>query len=526
MKTLYFGGSIITLEKELYVEAVLVEDGIIKRVGKKEDLLQENPDVQVDLQGKTMTPSFIDPHSHIMGVAANILSVDLSSATSFAEIISLIKDFRTRNPNAKGINGVGYDHNYLAEKRHPDRHVLDQACDDIPVNIAHASHHMGVLNTKALEVIEITSNTKDPEGGKIGRDDDGSTPNGYLEEIAYTNFTGNLPRPTTEEMMDCMVKAQDTYLKYGITTVQDGFTPYGCVFLYKDLAENNKFKIDIVSYLDAENCRELIKCNPEYIKQYHNHYKIGGYKIFLDGSPQGRTAWVSKPYLGGEDGYCGYPIHKDDKVIKIMEQALEDDMQILTHCNGDEAAEQLIRSYEEALKNKGKPSLIRPVMIHAQLCRPDQLERMAKIDMIASFFIAHTYYWGDIHLQNFGEERAKRISAAGSAVKYGTKFTLHQDSPVIKSDMLETIWCAVNRISKSGVDMGEGERITPLQALEGVTINPAYQYFEENQKGSIKPGKIADLVILSDDPLKVDPMKIKDIEVLETIKDGVSLYKK
>ncbi len=148
---------------------------------------------------------------------------------------------------------------------------------------------------------------------------------------------------------------------------------------------------------------------------------MGGYKIFLDGSPQGRTAWLREPYLKGDAGYRGYPIYSDHQVRQMLAQAIADQGQILCHCNGDAAAEQMIRAYEEA---GGKNLHMRPVMIHAQLVGQDQLKKMADLSMIASFFIAHTYHWGDVHLQNFGSERAMRISPAASAKKSGSMLHL------------------------------------------------------------------------------------------------------
>ena len=171
------------------------------------------------------------------------------------------------------------------------------------------------------------------------------------------------------------------------------------------------------------------------------------------------------------------------------------------------------------------PAKTRPVMIHAQLVRPDQLKEMERLSITASFFTAHTWYWGDVHLKNFGEARALKISPARTAIDDGVNVTFHQDSPVIQPDMLETVWCAVNRISCGGHPMGLMERVTPYEALKAVTSNAAYQYGEENEKGTIEPGKTADFVILSASPLTVLPEEIKKIRVLETIKGGKVLYK-
>lgn len=201
-------------------------------------------------------------------------------------------------------------------------------------------------------------------------------------------------------------------------------------------------------------------------------------------------------------------------------------MQILVHCNGDAASQQFIDQYEVAKERTHSNNNIRPVMIHAQLLAEDQLDDLKALGIMPSFFVAHVYYWGDVHIKNYGMERASKISLAKSAQDKGILYTFHQDSPVIEPNMLETIWCAVNRITKNGVLLGEEERVSPLDALKAVTKNAAYQYFEEDIKGTLKEGKLADLVILDKNILKVDPMEIKDIQVLETIKEGETIFKK
>jgi predicted amidohydrolase YtcJ len=202
-------------------------------------------------------------------------------------------------------------------------------------------------------------------------------------------------------------------------------------------------------------------------------------------------------------------------------------MQILTHCNGDAASEQFLNAYEKALSESDNPNkeTLKPVMIHCQTVRNDQLDRMAAINMIPSIFVGHVYYWGDVHMKNFGPERGNHISPAKDAMDRGLVINFHQDAPITKPNMLHSVWCAVNRISRAGNVIGEDQKIGVYDALKAVTINAAYQYSEEDSKGSIKEGKRADLVVLDKSPLAVDQMEIKDIKVLETIKDGKRIYK-
>ena len=521
-KQLYYGGNIITMEGE-DAEAVLVQDGRILRTGTFEEMkCSAGPNTQfIDLIGNTLLPGLIDSHSHITAFAQTLSLVQLNDVKSFDEIVERISVFRSENHlnNTDWISGFGYDHNFLKEKMHPDKTVLNQFPN--PIVIAHASGHMGIMNQAALDAVGINAGTPDPQGGKIGRFSGSTEPNGYLEETAFTQASAKMPKPAIADMEKQLRKAQDIYFRYGITTAQDGLTRKNEWNLLKSASEHNHLKMDIVSYIDLEQCHDLAKQNQLYLKNYQNRLKIGGYKIFLDGSPQGRTAWMSTPYEG--DTYCGYPVHTDQEVINFMKTAVDENIQILVHCNGDAAAEQMIDSYQKVYEPQKN---IRPVMIHAQLVREDQLKRMAALSMTASFFTAHTWYWGDIHLKNFGKQRAEQISPAKDAILHGVNYTFHQDTPVIQPDMLETLWCAVNRISKNGVLMGREQRVTVYEALRGITINAAYQYFEERQKGSIKPGKLADFVVLDKNPLETAPEELKNIQIVQTIKEGEVVYER
>lgn len=533
---LYENGTILTMEQDQpeTVEAVLTEDGRILAAGSMaeiEKLLEagNRSALRKNLKGAVMLPAFIDAHSHITAVAQVLGNAGLRGAESFEDIINRLQAFRKQTDKKPGawIIGVGYDHNFLKEKRHPDKAVLDQYFPDCPVMVSHASGHMGAVNSLALSALGITESTADPKGGVIGRLPGCMEPSGYLEEAAFSRAGSMVPKPDVDQLVKQMAMAQDLYLSRGITTIQDGITRQPEWELLRRMSEGGQLQADVVSYVDFKDNKELLKESPEYTSGYKNHLRIGGCKIFLDGSPQGRTAWMSRPYEGASDGYCGYPIYQDEEVEQYFETALREGRQLLVHCNGDEAARQMIDACAAAAEKTGiDPALIRPVMIHAQLVRRDQLKRMKELSIMVSFFAAHVYYWGDIHLENFGPDRANLISPAKTAIREQVNMTFHQDSPVIEPNMLETVWCAVNRITKEGRELGPEERITPYEALLAITKGAAVQYGEQEEKGSIKAGKCADFVILAEDPLKVDPLKIKDIEILETIKSGQTLYKK
>lgn len=528
MQTIYYHGKIVTMEENAAIqEAVAIENGKIIAVGSDEEILamQKQDTLLVDLQGKTMLPGFIDGHSHFVGFANSLAQCDLSEAKSFEDIITFMQAFMQKHPISKGewLIGCNYDHNFLKEQHHPTRDVLNQISKDIPILVIHASSHMGVANDAALKAGGIDENVTNPDGGRFTRDPKGQL-TGYMEENAFIQFQGKVPMISFERLLNLIEEAQNIYASYGITTIQDGMVADDLFQLLQYVSSKNLLKQDIVAYIDINHCRSLLKNNFQYHHQYINHLKIGGYKAFLDGSPQARTAWMSEPYENSDD--CGYPVLTDQRIYTLISETLEDRQQLLVHCNGDGAAEQYITQFEKVLKDKHLNETYRPVMVHAQLVRKDQLQRMQALKMMPSFFIAHTYFWGDIHLANFGWKRASHISPANTALHYQLPFTFHQDSPVLLPDMLRTVWCAVNRITKNGVILGEDERISIMEALKAITINGAYQYFEEDSKGTITKGKVADLVILDRNPLETPNLEIKDIQVLETIKDGKTIYKR
>lgn len=524
-KKLFYNGIVLTMEEELFAEAVMVEDGIITGVGSYEELCKSVSDMdeKLDLKGSTLMPGFIDVHGHFSAYASSLLQVSLDETVSYEEIQEKISAFIEKNQIPKGqwVVAKGYDHNLLSAGAHPGCEILDMAAPGHPVAIQHRSGHMGVFNTKAMELLGITKWTEAPAGGVIGKENGRLT--GYMEEAAYFQYLKELPMASGQELLGAFERAQQVYASRGITTIQDGMIMEMMVPLYQALLQSDILKLDLVGYLDAGGADGLPDVFAEYGKQYRRHFKIGGYKIFLDGSPQGRTAWMRTPYKGDRD-YYGYGTMTDEAVFEAVNRAAKEGYQLLAHCNGDAAGEQYVQACEKAAAEGVVDGSERPVMIHAQLVGVDQLPRVKSLGMIPSFFVAHVYHWGDVHITNFGKERADAISPAASALKEGILFTFHQDSPVIEPDMLETIWCAVNRRTKKDVLLGERERIPVLDALKAVTIHGAYQYFEENEKGSICTGKRANFVILDKNPLDVEADEIRGIQVVGTYKDGVRIF--
>ena len=538
-QTLYVNGSIVTVnDAQPNAEAVLVEGERILAVGDQAVLEAQADDsvVKVDLAGKTMVPGFIDGHSHMEFAylfprfdappAGNIDSVDA--------LVEAIKDYLAKNPveGDAWMVGMGYDHNAFPDQTHPTRYDLDRVSTEVPIVMLHASGHVGCCNSKVLELCGVTKDTPNPEGGVYCKDPVTGEPTGMLEETALQGeVMSHMPLPTPEFMANSILRAEQTYLKYGITTAQDGSFDLPSLPLVTSLYKTGRAKIDLYVYPRIETVGDMAdQIPPSREAVYQDGVKLAGVKFFLDGSPQAKTAWLSEPYYivpeGESDDYCAYPVQPDDDVVcDYFKQCLKNGWQILVHCNGDAAIEQFIVQYARAQKETGITDALRPVVVHCQTVREDQLDRMKEIGMMPTFFHDHVYLWGDVHLDSvLGPERGRRISPLASALKRGIPFTLHQDTPVIAPNMILSLHHAVNRKTLSGRDIGPEFAISPLDALRAITIFGAYQIFEEDQKGSIEPGKLADFVILDKNPLDVPKETIKDIKVLQTIKRGEVVY--
>ncbi len=522
MTQLYKNGTIITMNNHKTAQCAVVENGVIAYVGSEGGAASFAPQEVVDLKGATLLPAFIDPHSHI-GSYAKLFSVaELSGAKTIADIVQILQQYKQTNgaDEHQLIVGFGYDNNFLKEKRHPTAEELNAIKN--PVLITHKSGHMGVLNSRALAEFGITKDTPAKSGGVIGKTADGEL-NGYLEETAFMEAAAKVPTPSAESLVQFIKRGQQLYASYGIATAQDGAVKAADWDVLEMFAQQRAFYMDVVAYVLINDSKHLVDNHYKNYKTYNNGLRIGGYKLFLDGSPQGRTAWMREAYAD-DNAYFGYPIYKDEEVRQFFSHAIEEGMQILVHCNGDAACEQMLRCYEQALC--GRVSTLRPVMVHAQLLQKDQLQKTKQLGIVTSFFAAHCKYWADIHIKNFGKTRGENISPVRSAAECGIVYTMHQDSPVIAPNMLETVQAAVTRTSINGTLLNQAECVSVYDALAGVTCNAAYQYFEEDTKGSIEVGKRADFVVLSKNPLDVPADTIEQIEVLKTIKDGMVIFER
>ena len=538
MKTLYYNGDIVTVNDAMpTAEAVVVEDGTIAFVGDvaQAQAMMDEGDARVDLAGKTMLPGFIDGHGHIANMMAGLphmYPAPNGNINSVDDMVVALKDLVAKGEVLENgwLFACGYDNAVYPNEAHPTRHDLDKVSKETPIMVMHASGHVAVVNSKAIELAGWTKDTPNENGVVLQHDKDGAL-NGVIEERAIHVLMLNhvVKDLSAEFLMKIFVDTQHAYAAMGVTTGQEGAAAQANLPLLQGCEAQGRMVIDVVAYVMQDYNPEAIP-NDTAAQSYQGHIKIAGAKLVADGSPQGKTAWLTKPYYKvpdhAEADYCGYPIYDDEQMTAYCTQALEHDWQMLVHCNGDAMGDQLIRCYKKAQEATGNYKNLRPVMIHAQTVREDQLDEMKELGMMPSFFHDHVFYWGDYHYESvLGPERGSRISPLASCVKRGMPFTLHNDVPVTPINPIFNIHNAVNRITRGGRALGTEYCVDVMEAIKAVTIYGAYQHFDEDTKGSLEAGKRADIVILDKNPLKVDKTTIKDIKVVETIKDGNVIYK-
>ena len=537
---IYHGGNIITINDTLpLAEAVAVQDGKILAVGTNDKVVafKGEETTLIDLGGGTMLPGFVDAHGHVMGgglqaLSANLLAPPDGDVKDISSLQDTLRKWMEANSGIiekiKLVVGFGYDNAQLTELRHPVRQELDEVSEDVPIVLVHQSGHIISVNSKALEVGEITAQTSNPTGGVIQREDNGKEPNGVLEETAaFPLLIKLLSRVGADGSKVFLQAGTELWARYGYTTAQDGRSMPNAVATMKSVAGEGGFKIDVVSYPDVLVDRDLIK--REYSASYTNRFRVGGAKLTIDGSPQGFTAWRDRPYYNPvgnyPPGYLGYPAATADQVGNAIDWAFANNIQIMTHSNGEAASDQLIAFISASNKKHGKGDR-RPVLIHGQFLREDQVDSLQNLGIIPALFPMHTFYWGDWHRDHtVGPVLADNISPTGWCVKRGMKFTTHHDAPVAFPNSMRVLDATVTRRSRSGDIVGPDQRVDVMMALKAMTIWSAWQHFEENMKGSIEVGKLADFVVLDQDPTSIDPENLDQIKVVETIKEGKTIFR-
>ncbi len=539
---IYFNGSIQTMDNRAsYVQAVAVQGDTILGVGNKEEILAEfkgDNTIMTDLKGKTMLPGFVDPHGHFAWAglcyvtAVDLAPTPLGDTNSIADIQRKIAEQVAVTPKGEWIIGMFYDDTAIKENRHPYASELDAVSPDHPVMISQVSGHVGVANSKALELAGVNKDTIDPVGGQFRRNPDG-TPNGVCEETAMFMIRHIQPKPTFELMIEGIREASARYTAKGVTSAQDGATDKNTLELLYKANEMGVLK-NRVQIFPCQLMGEVPKLNSVQSGTQLTDDKmisLGAMKTFIDGSIQGYTGFLSNPYhevlydeLPNEKFWCGYPTKDYAAFATEIKEYHRAGWQIACHGNGDAAIQYIIDAIEEAQKSFPRDNA-RHMIIHCQTVREDQLDKMKRLGIIPAFFVVHTYYWGDRHRDIFlGEDRARRISPCASAMLRGMVFTNHNDTMVTPIDPLLSVWSATNRITSSGKVLGPDQRVPVLEALRAVTSYAAYQACEDTIKGTLEPGKLADFVILEENPLTIDPVKIKDIKIEATIVGNKVVY--
>jgi predicted amidohydrolase YtcJ len=491
----------------------------------------------VDLGGKTLLPAFLDAHSHYfssLSVAnqVNVYAPPAGPGKDPASIVAELVKFRDKNKVPKGtvIQAYGYDENVMPNGRLLNRDDLDKAFPDNPVLVGHVSMHGAVMNSAALKQFNFTAETKTPPGGVIVRKPGTEEPYGLIMETAYLPVFAALPKPTPAQELDWSLAGQRLYAQAGVTTAHEGATHAEELALMQRAAKSGKYIIDVVAYPFITDVEAVLKANPVGgWGKYDNRLKIGGVKITIDGSPQGKTAFFTKPYLtggpGGEKDWSGELAAPQETINKAVKAVYDLGVPLDLHANGDGAIDAFFRAHESAAAGDlGRDRHV--TMVHAQFTRKDQIDKFVQYKVTPSFYTLHTYYFAEAHIKNRGKEQAMYISPMRDAIDNGLKPTNHTDFYVAPLDQMFMLWTAVNRISRAGASIGPDQRVTPMEGLKAMTINSARQHVEDDRKGSLEPGKLADLVILDKNPLKVPPMAIKDIKVVETIKEGRTVYKR
>jgi predicted amidohydrolase YtcJ len=539
---IWSGGPILTMnDKAMRVQALAESGGRIVAVGSTARVMRlRGPNTEmIDLQGRTLLPGFIDPHGHMVigglqALSANLLAPPDGTITDIPALLQAMREWVAANKDAvettKLIIGFGYDPATLKERRHPTRDELDTISMDIPVMLVHQSAHFGAVNSKALEAAGITAATRDPAGGIIRRRAGTQEPDGVLEELAFASLASKLlPRVGPNGVEVFAREGAQMWARYGYTTAEEGKALPDVARLLKRMADEGSFAIDVVAYVDALTDRDFIVANQS--RTYANRFRVGGAKLTIDGALQGFTAWRDRPYFKpvGDfpPGYSGYPSATAEQVMDSVRWAAQEKVQLIAHANGERASDLLIAAHQASRGRFPDAAALRPVLIHGQAQRVDQVDSFKRLGVIPSLFPMHTFYWGDWHLDHtVGPVDGANLSPTGWVRQRGMIFTTHHDAPVAFPDSMRVLDATVTRESRgTGRIVGPHQRVDVITALKAMTIWAAYQKFEEKRKGSLEVGKLADLVILSADPTAVDPTTIDRIKVTETIKEGVTVFR-
>ncbi|MBM7587406.1 putative amidohydrolase YtcJ [Bacillus pakistanensis] len=526
---IFINGEVITVNaKNTITEAVAIKGNKIIAVGTNEEIKQWSSSATnvIDLQGKSLLPGFIESHAHITMYGTNQLAVSCKDPenNSISKILTALKEKAEAAPKGEWVRAWGFNNETIAEKRYPTLEELDSVSSDHPIIITRTCGHISAVNSYALKIFNIDENTPDPEGGKIGRAEHG-TPNGLLIESAHMNTLG-LASYSEKEFDQAHEIASKHFLEKGITSIHDagGVSAANMRSLQsavkKDLLKQRVYVIYCALNESVPYAKDVLKTGI-VTGLGDEKYKIGPVKVFLDGSSTGPTIATRKPYTSDQENY-GIKYLSQEELDELFLEAHKMGWQITAHAQGDAAIEMLLNTYEKA--NKLHPRKDHRHRIeHADVAMPDLIERMKELEVIPIPNPAFLYEFGDIYLHHYGE-RVNHMYPLNDYLQNGIKAAIGSDSPVTDFSPMRGLYEAVHRKSQSNQDAGIHQRVPILEAIRMYTINGAYASFEEDFKGSIEPGKVADLIVLDRSILNTERKEILDIEVLMTMIDGKRVY--
>ncbi len=501
-----FNANVLTLNRRLpRAEAVAIQGDRITWVGKDSDRNEFcNPGaILIDCHGKTLIPGFNDAHCHILSYAASLASLDVSpsAVSSIQDIKSAIRKRAQDLSPGSWIRGTGYNEFYLKEKRHPNRWDLDEAAPNHPVKLVHRSGHANVLNSLALRLAGISLVTPEPEGGMIDRDIHTGEPTGILYDMEDYPPLKEIARLSPDQIRDALALASQKYLSLGITSLQDA-TPYDVLGQWEVLTrlkEEGRFLPRVWKMVSPEALEEL-KERGLHFQSGTSSLKIGAVKIVLR-----------------ETAGTLYPTETDLRGLVLG--AHEAGFPVALHTVEETTVEAAIEALEYA-RLRAPSGVFRDRIEHCSVCPPWLLERMKKLGVLVVTQPAFVYYSGERYLSEVSPQQLPWLYRIRSFWKAGLKPAAGSDSPVVPPDPLVGVYAAATRSTSAGVPLLAQERVTPLQALRMYTTAAAYSSGEERVKGSIAPGKLADLVLLSRDPTRVPLGELLNITVEMTFLGG------
>lgn len=528
---IFFNGNILTMDqKNTEVECLAIKDGKIAFAGSKEEgeEYQGDKTEAIDLKGRSLIPGFIDSHLHmgVLGMNCSAIDCRYPYVKSIEDIKEKIRGrVETASPEM-WIRGWGYDHSKLKEGRHPNRQDLDQVAPDNPVMITRTCAHISTFNSKGLEVANINKDTPEIEGGVIERDNEGQ-PLGVMKENAHM-FMMKVAMPTEEELMHAFRLANDILIREGITSVHDsgGYGQMQMEVQRKAVEQEViNIRINAMVFSFIENLKfveEYIKKRPDTKK--NPRFKVGPIKLMIDGSSSGPTAATLEPYTSNPD-FSGILSMEPEAVDDIILRAHERGHQVTTHAVGDRAVDLISSAIEKAIKAHPREDH-RHRIEHCAMVNDALLGRIEKVKILPVPQPIFLYEFGDGYLRNYGKDRTNRMFTCKSFIDRGILAAGSSDCPITFSNPLMGIHLAVNRVTQSGAKISQEERISKMEALKMFTYNGAYASFEEELKGSLEVGKVADIVILSEDFTRCSDDRIKDIKVDMTMVDGKIVYER